>query len=246
MVRTLSKEWIPSVLWLMIRFVRREESLQNWRQMVIYPSGFIPSQSRTRREMEGSQKEPEATAVLPLIRGVSEAIQRILKPVGIRSADLYLTKDLSTHQGSSPNVRQAICSFRTPCEECTGAYIGQTGRSLGQGLKEHKRALKNFDVLSSGLSEHEWPPRSVERKRLWGWFASEEIEPHVLGVMAYWDGVLLSLAQYYRSLPQYVCVMSLCSISITSLRVLQHCKFVICPDDGNRMVTEHIYFWKNG
>ena len=44
--------------------------------------------------------------------------------------------------------------YRIPCEECTGAYVGQTGRSLGLRLKEHKRALKNFDVTSSGLSEH--------------------------------------------------------------------------------------------
>ena len=49
--------------------------------------------------------------------------------------------------------RQSIV-YRIPCEECTGAYVGQTGRSLGQRVKEHKRALKNFDVTSSGLSEH--------------------------------------------------------------------------------------------
>ena len=51
-----------------------------------YPSGIILSRSRTQREMEDSQREPETTAVLPYIRGVSEVMQRILKPVGIRSA----------------------------------------------------------------------------------------------------------------------------------------------------------------
>ena len=32
-----------------------------------YPSGFILSRSRTHRDMEGSQREPETTAVLPYI-----------------------------------------------------------------------------------------------------------------------------------------------------------------------------------
>ena len=38
--------------------------------------------------------------------------------------------------------RQSVV-YRIPCKDCTGAYVGQTGRSLGQRLKEHKRALKN-------------------------------------------------------------------------------------------------------
>ena len=48
-----------------------------------------------------------------------------------------------------------------------------------------------------------------------------------------------------------LCMMSLCSIIITSLHVcIYSCSiglFVICPDDGNRMVTEtlaNIYFLK--
>ena len=46
--------------------------------------------------------------------------------------------------------RQSVL-YQIPCEECVGEYVKQTSRSLGQRLKEHKRALKN---LSSGLSEH--------------------------------------------------------------------------------------------
>ena len=122
-----------------------------------YPSGFILSRSRTHREVEGSQREPEATAVLPYIRGVSEAIQRILRLVGIRSAfkPVCTLRETLVHvKDPVPMLNRQSVVYRIPCEECTGAYVGQTGRSLGQCVKEHKRALKNFDVTSSGLSEH--------------------------------------------------------------------------------------------
>ena len=51
------------------------------------PSAFILGCSNPQRQMaEKSQREPETTAVLPYITGVSEAIQRILRHVGISSA----------------------------------------------------------------------------------------------------------------------------------------------------------------
>ena len=52
------------------------------------------------------------------------------------------------------NKKTAVV-YKIPCGQCDRVYIGQTSRTLEQRIKEHKRALKNFDVDASGLTEHE-------------------------------------------------------------------------------------------
>ena len=44
--------------------------------------------------------------------------------------------------------------YSVPCNECSQAYIGQTGRSLDRRIAEHRRALRNGDVAASALAEH--------------------------------------------------------------------------------------------
>ena len=44
--------------------------------------------------------------------------------------------------------------YSVPCNECSRAYIGQTGRSLDHRIAEHQRALRNGDVVASALAEH--------------------------------------------------------------------------------------------
>ena len=44
--------------------------------------------------------------------------------------------------------------YQISCKECEAKYIGQTGRHLGERLKEHKRATKKGYYLESGVAEH--------------------------------------------------------------------------------------------
>ena len=44
--------------------------------------------------------------------------------------------------------------YHIPCTNFSWAYIGQTGRTLTQRLKEHRRAVINGDLTTSALAEH--------------------------------------------------------------------------------------------
>ena len=44
--------------------------------------------------------------------------------------------------------------YKIPCADCDKCYVGQTCRNLLQMVKEHQRAVKNFDVNASVLAEH--------------------------------------------------------------------------------------------
>ena len=54
-----------------------------------------------------------------------------------------------SHQLERPGV-----VYHIPCTNCPKTYIGQTGRTLTQCLKEHRRAVTNGDLATSALAEH--------------------------------------------------------------------------------------------
>ena len=41
-----------------------------------------------------------------------------------------------------------------PCSRCPQTYIGQTGRTLGQRLKKHQRAVRDRNTSTSALPDH--------------------------------------------------------------------------------------------
>ena len=43
--------------------------------------------------------------------------------------------------------------YQIPCSNCPQTYIGQTGQTLGQRLKEHKKAVKDKNIITSALEE---------------------------------------------------------------------------------------------
>ena len=55
---------------------------------------------------------------------------------------------------SSVNFGEAGVVYRTPCGTCAIAYIGQSGQTLNQRLKEHKRALTSGNLAQSAIAEH--------------------------------------------------------------------------------------------
>ena len=53
-----------------------------------------------------------------------------------------------------PQQERPYVVYHIPCTNCPQAYIGQTGRTLTQHLKEHRRAVTNGDLATSALAEH--------------------------------------------------------------------------------------------
>ena len=76
-------------------------------------------------------------------------------------------KGSSTLRIASNGLRQILCNPKDPvpahqqegvvykisCSDCSKSYIGQTGRTLAQRVKEHQRYVRTFDVNNSALAE---------------------------------------------------------------------------------------------
>ena len=53
-----------------------------------------------------------------------------------------------------PKENRSEVIYQIPCSRCPQTYIGQTGRTLGQRLKEHQRAVRDRNTSTSALANH--------------------------------------------------------------------------------------------
>ena len=124
-----------------------------------YPPAFVSRHSSRLRLQNPLSPTWKSTVVLPYVRGLSEALRRILVDMEIRvSFKPFLTirHIVSSPKDQTPDLQKSGVVYKIPCAACPAAYIGQTGRRLCQRLGEHKRSVKDADFNSSALAEHAW------------------------------------------------------------------------------------------
>ena len=122
-----------------------------------YPATFIHCHSQPSQDSPSLSQPSNATtsATIPLIKGTTEAIRRVLSPLGIRTTfrPINTLRQLLVHpKDHVPQQERPGVVYRIPCTNCSRTYIGQTGRP--QRLKEHRRAVRNADTATSALAEH--------------------------------------------------------------------------------------------
>lgn len=96
-----------------------------------------------------------ATLYLPYIKGVSEKIEKQVRPLNIRTVfrtSTTLGRHLTTVKSKIARDSIKGVVYQIPCK-CGHVYIGETGRNLKLRLTEHKRAVKNKDP-NNGLAVH--------------------------------------------------------------------------------------------
>ena len=123
-----------------------------------YPERFIHSSRLPRpRPISPAETEGLTTLTLPYLKGPSEPIRRVLEPLNVRTffrPTRTLRQILCHPKDPVPDHQQAGVVYKIPCSDCSKSYIGQTGRTLAQRVKEHQRAVRTFDVNISALAEH--------------------------------------------------------------------------------------------
>ena len=125
--------------------------------MTGYPLRFIQNSSTPTTRVPIADETHTSSVTLPYIKGVSEAIRRVLAPLCVRTSFRpahTLRKALVHVKDSIPTEQRSGVVYRIPCSECPKAYIGQTGRPLMQRVKEHRRALTTGNYLTSAAAEH--------------------------------------------------------------------------------------------
>ncbi|CAH1379320.1 unnamed protein product, partial [Tenebrio molitor] len=96
-------------------------------------------------------------ACLPYVQGVTDRIRKILEKrnIGTRfTTEKKISQILPTPKDKLPLFQsEGIYKVECLCGKC---YIGQTGRSIQCRLKEHSRAIKQYDKEKSALAEHKF------------------------------------------------------------------------------------------
>ena len=118
-----------------------------------YPSSFVQKITLVRTS---PSKEPVAefksTSVLPYVQGVSEPLRRCLEQQGIRTVFKSETTLRSHLVDTVDPANQDGVVYRIPCE-CGKVYIGETGRSMHERIKEHDRDIRLARSQTSAVSE---------------------------------------------------------------------------------------------
>ena len=99
----------------------------------------------------------EESVSIPYIHGLSQSIRRVLSSLAIKVTFRplrTLRQELVHPKDPIPEWQRKGVVYSVPCNECSRAYIGQTGRSLDHRIAEHRRALRNGDVAASAPAEH--------------------------------------------------------------------------------------------
>ena len=103
--------------------------------MATYPTPVIRQQASCRRqELEPCEKTRwHGYAVVPYVRGDSEAIRRVLTPLKVRvcyKPHRTLRQLLSRPKDPIPDLKKSGVVYKVPCASCSASYIGQSGRKL--------------------------------------------------------------------------------------------------------------------
>ena len=107
------------------------------------------------RQKDSQTTKSRGSVSIPYVRGTSETIRRALnkrqiavhyKPRGTLREMLVAPKDPVKPENQSGVV------YQIPCATCVSSYVGETGRSLGTRLKEHRKDTITFDAEDPNVS----------------------------------------------------------------------------------------------
>nr|VZI00485.1 unnamed protein product [Spirometra erinaceieuropaei] len=121
-----------------------------------YPRNFIERGRQAGPSRRLETERPKIWRALPYIDGVSDAVSRLLRPLGIGIAHrpestirhLVMRPKAPLPPGETTNV-----IYRIQCNSCEANYIGETGKRLQTRVGEHMRAVRRMDPLSL-VAEH--------------------------------------------------------------------------------------------
>nr|VZI04186.1 unnamed protein product [Spirometra erinaceieuropaei] len=133
--------------------LRERKSL--WRLFLSYgyPRSFINKclyQRHTKTDGEQKQK-PEFFRALPYVSDVSEATERMLRPLNVglgHRPEVTIRRLLMQPKGQLPPEDTSELVYRVNCLDCPANYCGMTDKRLRSRMHEHSLAVKRKDVRS--------------------------------------------------------------------------------------------------
>ena len=117
-----------------------------------YPEGLVRrTLKKKKRRNDDLIKEGERVLCLPYIKGLSETLQRVCRPLEVRirhKATNTLRSLLTRIKTPLPETQKTGVIYEIPCR-CGQVYIGETCKTLIDRMKEHKRPVQKIDTNNS-------------------------------------------------------------------------------------------------
>ena len=108
------------------------------------------SMASRHRSDEGSSKR----VFLPYLPGLSHKVSRCFKKAGLKVVFRPPPTLRSLLSRKKPKQIEGLgFVYRIPCSSCSWSYVGETGRSIGQRIGEHRRAVRRL-AASSEIANH--------------------------------------------------------------------------------------------
>ena len=112
--------------------------------------------------------------ILPYVQGLSEPIRRMLEEADIRvrfKPNTTLRKLLVKPKDPVPVECRTGIVYQIPCSDCSQMYVGQSGGTIVDRIKEHQQVVKNGDINTSAVTEHGW-----QHQHRMDWSAAEILD----------------------------------------------------------------------
>ena len=117
-----------------------------------YPKSFLYDCLRRPTLTDCNSPEGDSAvkgfAIVPYIQGIAEPIRRVLNNCGIKVAlkpFQTLGHIFAKPKDRVPTDQKTHAVYSIPCGDCEKVYLGQTKRQFCTCLKEHQRAVSNFN-----------------------------------------------------------------------------------------------------
>ena len=126
-----------------------------------YPKSFLYDCLRRPTLTDCNSPEGDSAvkgfAIVSYIQGIAEPIRRVLNNCGIKVAlkpFQTLGHIFAKPKDRVPTDQKTHAVYSVPCGDCEKVYLGQTKRQFCTRLKEHQKAVSNFNSSKSALAEH--------------------------------------------------------------------------------------------
>nr|VZI00679.1 unnamed protein product [Spirometra erinaceieuropaei] len=135
-----------------------------------YPRSFVNKcLYRRHTKTDGEKKQrPEIFRVLPYVSNVSEATERILRPLGVgvgHRPEATIRRLIMQPKDRLPPADTSGVIYRVKCLDCPANYCGMTDKRLRTRMHEHTLALADGEDhvgVSAVASESRLPSRSPQ------------------------------------------------------------------------------------